>query len=235
MIICDIDGTICIGHYLLKAYCSKCEDFTKPECWRRQNRENCDWARMDWDFFVDDDLIANDQEIPRSKKVLQALHAAGHSIVYVTGREKRLERPTVAWLEKHGFPPSQLVLRSEALLRRVAGEPRSNAPKAQQPALERGERQGRHLVCMRATGDARPIAEVKRDIVNRLLAEVSTGKVLGPLRPDEAIIAFENNPVTRAAYEGEGVRFFQAPECWKEVEHYRELFTKAHGSNQNAR
>ena len=196
MVICDIDGTICIGHYLLKAYCSKCEDFTKVECWRRQDRENCDWARMDWDFFLDEDLIANDDEIPRSKKILQALHEAGHAVVYVTGRESRLERPTVAWLEKHGFPPVQ-------------------------PG-----RKGRHVVYMRPTGDARPIAEVKRDMVNRLLAEVAAGKTLGPLRPNEPIVAFENNPLTRSIYEKGGIRFFLAPECWKEVQHYRDLFAK---------
>lgn len=197
MVICDIDGTICIGHYLLKAYCSQCEDFTKPECWRRQDRENCDWARMDWDFFVDEDLIANDEEIPRSKKVLQALHDAGHAVVYITGRESSLERATVAWLEKHGFPPTH------------AG------------------RKVRHVVYMRSTGDARPIAEVKRDLIKRLLAEAAAGQTIGPLHPNEKVIAFENNPTTRTAYEEGGVRFFQAPECWKEVERYRELFANA--------
>jgi len=204
MVICDIDGTICIGHYLLKAYCSKCEDFTKPECWRRQDRENCDWARMDWDFFVDEDLIRNDEEIPRSKKVLQALHEAGHAIVYVTGRESRLERPTVAWLEKHGYPPTQ-------------------------PGHK-----GHYVVYMRATGDARPIAEVKRDIVSRLLADMAAGKVVRAPAPKEPLIAFENNPTTREAYEKGGVRFFQAPECWKDAEHLRDLLHKGaahHGHN----
>ncbi len=185
MVICDIDGTICIGHYLLKAYCSRCEDFTRTECWRRQDRENCDWARMDWDFFLDEDLIANDEEIPRCKKFLQRLYDAGHRIVYITGRERKLETPTIAWLHKHRFPPSQ------------------------------GPRKPNYKIYMRPDGDARPISDVKRDLLTRLLADAQAGAELGPLKPQEPIIAFENNPLTRAAYEKQGVRFYQAPECWQ--------------------
>jgi hypothetical protein len=161
---------------------------------------------MDWDYFVDEELIAKDEEVPRSKKILNALHEAGHALLYVTGREQRLERATVAWLARHGFPPS------------------------------RSGKKEKYIVYMRANGDARSIAEVKRDLVDRLLADVAGSKVgIGPLPAGEKIVAFENNLTTRAAYEARGIRFFPAPECWKEVEQFRDLFvnpSRASGSNE---
>ena len=64
----------------------------------------------DWDGFFA--AAAGDPAHPEGIALVETL-AAGHEIVYLTGRPQRLEADTQAWLEQRGVGGHQLVMRPE--------------------------------------------------------------------------------------------------------------------------
>lgn len=64
----------------------------------------------DWDAF----FAAAPADPPLAEGVDLALAgAAGHEVVYVTGRPERCRRDTVEWLERHGLPEGRLMMRGD--------------------------------------------------------------------------------------------------------------------------
>lgn len=77
-IICDIDGTI-----------ADCSHRLHLILGRKQNWE---------EFFVQ---AEHDEPIPVAIGVVNALHAAGHRIIFCTARNERIRYITTQWLYKH--------------------------------------------------------------------------------------------------------------------------------------
>lgn len=66
----------------------------------------------DWDAFfaaMDDDALLDE-----GLAVARELVAAGHRIVYVTGRNESYRAQTQSWLTRHGLPEGRLVMRRDA-------------------------------------------------------------------------------------------------------------------------
>jgi len=62
----------------------------------------------DWDSFFAD--AKNDAVLDEGLAVATTL-AAGHEIVYLTGRPERLRRDTLKWLKDNGFPEGTVYMR----------------------------------------------------------------------------------------------------------------------------
>lgn len=85
----------------------------------------------DWDaFFASAPL---DPPLTEGLTAVQQAQAAGHAVVYLTGRPERCRADTVAWLTGHGLPTGPLIMRPDtdrrparqtkvAALRRLAGQ-----------------------------------------------------------------------------------------------------------------
>lgn len=87
----------------------------------------------DWDSF----FAAMDADGPLAEGITMAQEhaAAGHRIVYLTGRNEDYRRLTLGWLARHGLPEGRLVMRRSddrrparvfkpAALRRIAADAR---------------------------------------------------------------------------------------------------------------
>lgn len=66
-------------------------------------------GRKNWDAFFA--AAAKDPPLAEGLEVARTL-ARDHDIAYVTGRPSRYRGDTVAWLEEHGLPPGQLIMRA---------------------------------------------------------------------------------------------------------------------------
>lgn len=64
----------------------------------------------DWDSFFAD--APQDPLLPEGLELALNLTTT-HEILYLTGRPERCRRDTQAWLDKFGFPPGQLLMRSQ--------------------------------------------------------------------------------------------------------------------------
>lgn len=64
----------------------------------------------DWDGF----FAALPQDTPYAEGMAIAQRLAeDHTLVYLSGRPERTREPTQTWLTKHGFPPGDVLLRSD--------------------------------------------------------------------------------------------------------------------------
>ncbi len=68
--------------------------------------------RPSWDAF----FAAAGDDPPLGTGVALALraYAAGHEVVYLSGRPERLRRDTERWLVRHGLPHGEVLLRPDA-------------------------------------------------------------------------------------------------------------------------
>lgn len=64
-----------------------------------------------WDAFFA--AAGADDPLSEGLAVAQTL-AAGHEIVYLTGRPERIRRATQSWLERYRLPPGRLLMRGDA-------------------------------------------------------------------------------------------------------------------------
>lgn len=69
-----------------------------------------DGPRRDWDAFFAG--VGADDVLPEGRAVVHRL-AAGHEIVYLTGRPERTRSETEAWLARHRLPQGRLIMRRE--------------------------------------------------------------------------------------------------------------------------
>ena len=69
-------------------------------------------ARRNWDAF----FAAAGDDPPLGVGVALALrtHAAGHQVIYLSGRPERLRRLTEQWLSRQGLPRGEVLLRPDA-------------------------------------------------------------------------------------------------------------------------
>jgi hypothetical protein len=65
----------------------------------------------DWDAFFG--AMDGDDLLPEGRDVAREAVAAGHAVVYLTGRNESHREVTRAWLERHGLPEGPLVMRGE--------------------------------------------------------------------------------------------------------------------------
>jgi hypothetical protein len=90
IIICDVDGTIAnIDHR--KHYLEQ-----KPK---------------NWDAFYE----ACDGDLPKDEicQLLNCMEEAGYVVIYVSGRRESTRGKTKRWIDRHGFPPGDLLMRAE--------------------------------------------------------------------------------------------------------------------------
>ena len=64
----------------------------------------------DWDRFFAG--IDDDPPLPEGLAVVHQL-AADHDLVYLTGRPERTRAATQAWLDRHGLPRADVIMRAE--------------------------------------------------------------------------------------------------------------------------
>jgi phosphoglycolate phosphatase-like HAD superfamily hydrolase len=94
----------------------------------RHRLRHLEGRRKDWDAFFAG--IPVDEVRPEGRAVVERL-AGDHEVVYLTGRPERTRPETQEWLERHGLPRGELIMRREgdrrparatkpALLRRYA-------------------------------------------------------------------------------------------------------------------
>ena len=67
--------------------------------------------RRNWDAFFA--AAADDPPLATGVTMARQCAAAGLSVVYVSGRPERLRRVTADWLDRHGLPPGELLLRPD--------------------------------------------------------------------------------------------------------------------------
>jgi len=68
-------------------------------------------VRRDWDAFFA--AAADDPALPTGITMAHQCADAGLTVVYLSGRPERLRRPTADWLDRHGLPPGELLLRPD--------------------------------------------------------------------------------------------------------------------------
>lgn len=61
------------------------------------------------DLVHSPDVILTRQPYDHCQEVLDILHDAGHSLMYVSNRKAEVEQPTLDWLLFHNFPEGELV------------------------------------------------------------------------------------------------------------------------------
>lgn len=115
-----------------------------------------------WDAFFDG--VVDDAPIPEAWAVLNALVDSHHRIIFITGRPERLRTKTYNWLVS--FDDDS---------RFEAAHYWASCPSSRKPALY-----------MRADGDRRPSAEVKRDLLNKARLDNCHPKIAFEDRADDA-------------------------------------------------
>jgi phosphoglycolate phosphatase-like HAD superfamily hydrolase len=63
----------------------------------------------DWDAFFA--AAHRDPPLPEGRSAADSAAAAGCTIVYLTGRPEHCRAATIAWLDNHGLPPGELIMR----------------------------------------------------------------------------------------------------------------------------
>jgi predicted secreted acid phosphatase len=58
-------------------------------------------TREQWDIFLTPENLAKDTPYEKAQHYVNKLRDSGAKILYVTGREESVRKPTVEWLEKH--------------------------------------------------------------------------------------------------------------------------------------
>jgi phosphoglycolate phosphatase-like HAD superfamily hydrolase len=76
----------------------------------RHRLHHLDGRRRNWDAFFAE--LADDPVLPEGVAVVERLRQ-DHRIVYLTGRPERTRQATVAWLERHGLPRGDLLMRGD--------------------------------------------------------------------------------------------------------------------------
>jgi hypothetical protein len=76
----------------------------------RHRLHHIDGGHKNWPAFFAG--IPEDPVLPEGRAVVEQL-AAGHEIVYLTGRPERTRSDTQAWLEAHRLPRGRLIMRRE--------------------------------------------------------------------------------------------------------------------------
>lgn len=94
-----------------------------------------DGPARDWDGFFAG--IPADPVLPEGRAVVERL-AADHRIVYLTGRPERTRPDTLDWLERHGLPHGELIMRRE----RDRRPAKVTKPELLRQLADRGERIG---------------------------------------------------------------------------------------------
>lgn len=77
----------------------------------RHRRHHLRAPRKDWDGFFRDAI--DDPLIPEGRERAWAAVADGLTVAYLTGRPERCRTETVAWLDEHGLPRGDLIMRPE--------------------------------------------------------------------------------------------------------------------------
>jgi hypothetical protein len=77
----------------------------------RHRLHHLDGRRRNWDAFFAE--LSDDPLLREGAAVVDRLQE-DHRIVYLTGRPERTRPATVAWLERHGLPRGELVMRGDA-------------------------------------------------------------------------------------------------------------------------
>jgi phosphoglycolate phosphatase-like HAD superfamily hydrolase len=72
----------------------------------------------DWDSFFSE--VGGDAVIAAGRERLGAEADANHEVILLSGRPERTRADTEAWLDRHGFAYSRLLLRSDADRRKAA-------------------------------------------------------------------------------------------------------------------
>lgn len=105
-------------------------------------------GKKDWGAFLSATAIAQDAPIPATWLTLAALARSGARVAFVTGRNEGVRKVTYDWLRGAGLgQPCAVRRHAQYLWRRTDDRP---------PLL------------MRSSGDRRPSAEVKRDLLGQL-------------------------------------------------------------------
>jgi len=76
----------------------------------RHRLHHLDGARKDWDAFFA--AAPADEPLVEGRAVAERL-AQDHDLVYLSGRPDRYRDDTVAWLDGHGLPPGEVMLRPD--------------------------------------------------------------------------------------------------------------------------
>jgi phosphoglycolate phosphatase-like HAD superfamily hydrolase len=76
----------------------------------RHRLHHLDGRPKDWTAFFD--AASDDPVLPEGLTTAREL-AAGHEVLYLTGRPERCRTATEAWLVEHGFPAGRLLMRRD--------------------------------------------------------------------------------------------------------------------------
>lgn len=74
-------------------------------------RHHVEGGRRDWAAFFA--AAADDPPLDRGVALVRQAQRDGLVVVYLSGRPERLRDVTARWLEQHGCPPGELVLRPD--------------------------------------------------------------------------------------------------------------------------
>lgn len=108
-------------------------------------------APKDWDGFFAG--IPDDAVLPEGRAVVDRL-AGDHAIVYLTGRPEWTRPETLAWLDRHGLPRGELIMRRQGD-RRPA--------RVTKPALLRSYADRGHRVAVVVDDDPQVCEALERD------------------------------------------------------------------------
>ena len=78
----------------------------------RHRLHHIEGPRRDWDAFFGE--VAADPVLEAGRAEAQAALASGLGIVYLTGRPERCRADTVRWMELHGLPEGDLIMRRDS-------------------------------------------------------------------------------------------------------------------------
>lgn len=116
-------------------------------------------GRMSWDAFFAE--ATDDPPLAPGIALVQQAQRDGRVVVYLSGRPERLREVTTRWLDQHGCPPGELVLRPDA----------DHSPAVRLKLGRLREIAGAFTIALFVDDDERVVGAV-RDHCPRLAAEV---------------------------------------------------------------